>query len=264
MSHSKPTKKPVAKFFRGIRQKFINQGKTANYLKYAIGEIVLVVIGILIALQINNWNDERKAAIVDKAQREEYIRNLYNEMQSNTADTESRIKGFQNAKEGAEYLLNSIERDCLKIGNTIRLMEAYRKMFDPIPIKQASAYDEMRISGKLNKIKDDTLLVELGDYYSQNNFIVELNQIYMSVLTDLVEFMMENSPLEEKHNFSDKKSYSFKFLKNQFHQEEFYKNVRKLYSMSRNNINANLQLKDSAQTVIDYMDKHYSDILKAQ
>ena len=36
-------------------------GKTSKYLKYAIGEIVLVVIGILIALQINNWNEDRKA-----------------------------------------------------------------------------------------------------------------------------------------------------------------------------------------------------------
>jgi len=253
----------MLKLFRGIRQKLINEGKTANYLKYAIGEIVLVVIGILIALQINDWNDQRKTSIVDEALRKEYIRDLYNEMQSNTVDTEIRIKSFQNTREGAGYLLNSIEKDCLKIENTIRLMEAYRKMFNPIPLKQASAYDEMRISGKLNKIKDDTLLIELRDYYSQNNFI-NLSQNYRSVLNDLAEFMMEYTPLEEKYNFSDKNSFNFKFLKKQFHQEGFYKNARKLYSMSRNNININLELKDRAQSIIDYMEKHYSDILKAQ
>jgi sensor domain CHASE-containing protein len=38
----------------------INENKTGKYLKYAIGEIILVVIGILIALQINNWNEQRK------------------------------------------------------------------------------------------------------------------------------------------------------------------------------------------------------------
>ena len=43
----------------------LDEGKTGKYLKYAIGEIVLVVIGILIALQINSWNDERKAKIVE-------------------------------------------------------------------------------------------------------------------------------------------------------------------------------------------------------
>jgi len=49
------------KFFRNIRQSLIMENKTSKYLKYAIGEIILVVIGILIALQINNWNEERKA-----------------------------------------------------------------------------------------------------------------------------------------------------------------------------------------------------------
>ena len=50
----------MIKFFRHIRQQLLSEGKTANYFKYAIGEIVLVVIGILIALQINTWNEFRK------------------------------------------------------------------------------------------------------------------------------------------------------------------------------------------------------------
>ncbi|TXG38725.1 DUF6090 family protein [Seonamhaeicola maritimus] len=49
----------MIKFFRNIREKLLYEGKTSKYLKYAIGEIVLVVIGILIALQINNLNEER-------------------------------------------------------------------------------------------------------------------------------------------------------------------------------------------------------------
>lgn len=50
----------MIKFFRKIRQSLLAEGKFAQYLKYAIGEIVLVVIGILIALSINNWNEQRK------------------------------------------------------------------------------------------------------------------------------------------------------------------------------------------------------------
>ncbi len=49
----------MIKFFRKIRQNLLNEGKTNKYFKYAIGEIILVVIGILIALQINNWNEKR-------------------------------------------------------------------------------------------------------------------------------------------------------------------------------------------------------------
>jgi len=50
----------MIKFFRKIRQKLLTENKFSKYLIYAIGEIILVVIGILIALQINNWNENKK------------------------------------------------------------------------------------------------------------------------------------------------------------------------------------------------------------
>ena len=49
----------MIKFFRKIRQNLLIENKTGKYFKYAIGEIILVVIGILIALSINNWNQQR-------------------------------------------------------------------------------------------------------------------------------------------------------------------------------------------------------------
>nr|WP_091424802.1 DUF6090 family protein [Formosa sp. Hel1_31_208] len=50
----------MIKLFRKIRQNLIMENKTGKYFKYAVGEIILVVIGILIALSINNWNENRK------------------------------------------------------------------------------------------------------------------------------------------------------------------------------------------------------------
>jgi hypothetical protein len=47
-------------FFRQIRQRLLTDNKFSKYLLYAVGEILLVVIGILVALQIDNWNEERK------------------------------------------------------------------------------------------------------------------------------------------------------------------------------------------------------------
>lgn len=55
----------MIRFFRNIRQKLASENKVAKYLRYAIGEILLVVIGILIALQINNWNELRKQNIAE-------------------------------------------------------------------------------------------------------------------------------------------------------------------------------------------------------
>jgi NADH:ubiquinone oxidoreductase subunit 6 (subunit J) len=56
----------MIKFFREIRQQLLTENRFSKYLLYAIGEIVLVVIGILIALQINNWNEAKKQEIKTK------------------------------------------------------------------------------------------------------------------------------------------------------------------------------------------------------
>ena len=56
----------MIKFFRKIRQNLLSEEKTGKYFKYAIGEIILVVIGILIALSINNWNENRKSRNSEK------------------------------------------------------------------------------------------------------------------------------------------------------------------------------------------------------
>ncbi|SKB88672.1 DUF6090 family protein, partial [Maribacter arcticus] len=50
----------MIKFFRKIRQQLLTENKFSKYLLYAIGEIVLVMVGILLALQVNNWNELRK------------------------------------------------------------------------------------------------------------------------------------------------------------------------------------------------------------
>ena len=50
----------MIKFFRHIRRRLLSESKFNNYLLYGLGEIILVVIGILIALQINNWNERKK------------------------------------------------------------------------------------------------------------------------------------------------------------------------------------------------------------
>ena len=56
----------MLKIFRIIRQGILSKGKTGRYLKYAIGEIILVMIGILLALQVNNRNDARKDSIKEQ------------------------------------------------------------------------------------------------------------------------------------------------------------------------------------------------------
>jgi hypothetical protein len=78
----------VLKFFRTIRQNLLSQGRSVTYLKYAIGEIILVVIGILIALQINNWNEARK----NKAMLSDYTESLIKDLKQDTIILNEQIR----------------------------------------------------------------------------------------------------------------------------------------------------------------------------
>ena len=73
----------MLKFFRRIRQKLINQGDLKRYLIYAIGEVILVMIGILLALQVNNWNLKK----IDTTNKEKLLVWIKNELQVNIVRT---------------------------------------------------------------------------------------------------------------------------------------------------------------------------------
>lgn len=80
----------MLKFFRKYRQKLLAAGRLSKYLLYAIGEIILVVIGILIALQINNWNEERKESITERL----VLEDLRDNIGRNTQLIESTLEIF--------------------------------------------------------------------------------------------------------------------------------------------------------------------------
>ena len=76
----------MIKFFRKIRYDLM-ENKTGKYFKYAIGEIILVVIGILIALQINNWNENRKTDIIKQS----YYAQIIFDLDKETKNIEERV-----------------------------------------------------------------------------------------------------------------------------------------------------------------------------
>ena len=77
----------MIKFFGKIRQNLLLENKTGKYLKYAVGEIILVVIGILIALSINNWNEEKKG----KEELNQYLYSLKGDLRADVVSLEEGI-----------------------------------------------------------------------------------------------------------------------------------------------------------------------------
>jgi hypothetical protein len=98
----------MIKFFRKIRQNLLMENKTGKYLKYAIGEIVLVVFGILIALQINNWNENQKLKVIEK----ETLKALENDILESFNDIEHDAKlnqlSLKSALQINEYINNNL------------------------------------------------------------------------------------------------------------------------------------------------------------
>ena len=92
----------MLKFFRKIRQQLLEAGQTKNYLLYAIGEIFLVVIGILIALQINNWNQDKK----DRENEAYVLTEIINNLQEDAAQIKDIIQARQQAEKSINRMLD--------------------------------------------------------------------------------------------------------------------------------------------------------------
>ena len=96
----------MLRFFRRIRKMLIEQKKITSYIFYALGEIVLVVIGILIALSVNNWNEERKNRIEEKAILTALNRDFTKNLEMFTSIKNTHIKAHESAK-SIQTLINS-------------------------------------------------------------------------------------------------------------------------------------------------------------
>ena len=85
----------MLRFFRQIRQRLLTDNKTGKYLLYAIGEILLVVIGILIALQIDNWNESRKTRVVEI----ELLKTIKSDLESTLSDVQDDYDAHLSSQE---------------------------------------------------------------------------------------------------------------------------------------------------------------------
>lgn len=95
----------MIKFFRKIRLDLLEKNKTGKYLKYAIGEIVLVVIGILIALSINNWNQNRL-----KGKKEiQILKSFETQFQNDISQLNESLKFYEAASKSIDIIINQLE-----------------------------------------------------------------------------------------------------------------------------------------------------------
>jgi len=150
-------------FLRKVRQNLVNSGKIRSYLLYATGEIILVVIGILIALQINNWNEEYKDHQLEQVYYCKFLEDINQDQQlleQLIADNELRIR----SNNELIHLLQ-LEKPSRK-----QVVKALREVITKIRFRfrpSLSAFEDLKSSGKLSIIKDLPLKKQLLKYYAQ-------------------------------------------------------------------------------------------------
>ena len=139
----------MIKFFRHIRKSLLMENNTSKYFKYAIGVILLVVIGILIALQINNWNTERKdknTATYLLSSLQEDLENDIEELKYNILDAENTVK--------ASKTLQLYYLDSEKYSNDFQQHVRDVEMSVSSDLNNIT-YNEMLNSGSINLLSKD-------------------------------------------------------------------------------------------------------------
>tara|TARA_R110002072_G_scaffold1380_2_gene11561 strand:- start:6890 stop:7639 length:750 start_codon:yes stop_codon:yes gene_type:complete len=163
----------MIKFFRKIRQNLIMENKTGKYFKYAIGEIILVVIGILIALQINNWNENRKLQLKSY----DYLQRLKVDLDNVSKDVNSSLKSTERKSKQALIALEALESKELSPSKQKDFERHLKEYFQfQITIQNTTAYNEMLSSGDLGLIKNEWLRSAFADLSDDRDFIIEVNQ----------------------------------------------------------------------------------------
>ncbi len=190
-------------FFRKLRRDFARRGNSAKYLRYAIGEIALVVIGILIALQINNWNEERK-----NRSRERYVlEQLEKELQRDSTLLDRSIFLTHSKMSNAKILRDAIEkhRYGMALDSVLRFsfFNGRLVLFDAY----TPSFDEILTTGNLSILRSEELKEQMKKHKNNNEgiktFLYDGSQklkddynrhLYKYFESQIMTYLWENAP----------------------------------------------------------------------
>lgn len=244
----------MLKFFRRIRQSLFVGGGTKKYFFYAVGEIILVVIGILIALQINNWNEFRKDRILES----EYLIRLQEDIKFDISwlnryildKYERKVQCLENGK--AYYQGNYAIKDTLQFLNDI----GYGGVFGHAALSlNKNTYNELISTGNLRKIESDALRSEIVNYYENVIAIENNSKVYISgyiIFTNSFTGFNTNNP--DSISKYDQKL----FLKN-LKTEEYYRLANLELTLAHRLSSFAKNINDTAQKVITSIDLQLED-----
>ena len=187
----------MIKFFRKIRQQLLTENKFSKYLLYAIGEIVLVVIGILIALSINNWNNNLK----ETKELQGYLINIKNNLQADLTGIKE-IKIFRDSSRAYSVkYLKIAKNDKITIEDFAEIEYSNYNVFWDLYFKShQSGFEALKNSGFIGKLNGTKLEENLNEYY----YVLDKMQAKEISLNNTIE-AMENRAFNDniQHRIQD-------------------------------------------------------------
>ena len=233
-------------FFRKIRKQLANDNKPLKYMRYAIGEIVLVVIGILIALQINNWNESQKLKKYEKGTLKQIQENLNRDLQSLEEIIENRKKSVLAVDKILSYPKNNPQPDSLHlwIGQLMQFDE-----FASI----SNSYYALKLKG-IEIIRNEKLRKLLGEYYE-----TEIKKIELGCNDIKMEFTQDWIPIFDKE-FTEMhfKQYGVPKNTNDFLANEYY--MTKIKHRRNNHYFVQLVIENGKTKAAELLDVIYEEI----
>lgn len=214
----------MIKFFRNIRQKLITEGKTINYIKYAIGEIVLVVFGILIALQINNWNEER----ISQNRLLNIYDLIYNDIENDKQELIANLEFYNKKKPVFDKVLHdSITPDLLDQGLSRLLGNNTTTILNKTGVNQLRDLQN----------KDSLTLKIINIYDSMENGLITLENRISNETTSHSEYLRDTYEwYPEWINYTIMKDVGSTELHNYFLTNSVYRNrVISVFQQAYNN-----------------------------
>lgn len=184
----------MLRFFRQIRQRLLTDNKVSKYLLYAIGEIILVVIGIIIALQVDNWNDH----FIEKAEEQRILQNLHDDFQKNLTDINTVHAQNKKALESAVFTIQlvGLETEQLAAFNTDSLLLASLDYDHISPSSNALA--DLIGSGRLSRLHNHNIKNYLYDWSTQLRYVEMAYEGWNQNINDrILPYLMTRYPFKD-------------------------------------------------------------------
>lgn len=179
----------MASFFRRVRRQLFHKNRFTRYLVYAFGEILLVVIGILIALQVNNFNEQRRS----DAKEQKYLESMRIELLNNLELVKTEIKGLNRSFNGQRELIALINAEKDTVGE-VELSKILALSFSNVfELKyQDGTFKELLYSGGLIYINNDSIKNEVTSWEGRMVGVRKQEKGVYDAREKITDYMIDN------------------------------------------------------------------------